>query len=83
MKSTVDRYKYPETEKEFKALLEQIYHQLTSKPVTDPEPIFVEQFDHGGMSSGYISPKFWMEDGMPMLIDRYRNQNNTGSGQAH
>lgn len=72
MKSTVDNYEYPKTEQGFNTLLEQVYDQLTGKPITDSEPIFIERFDHGGMSSGYISPKFWMEEARPMLLARYR-----------
>ena len=71
MKDTVDNYDYPDTEEKFVALLEQIYEQLTGALLTDQEPIFVERYSHGGMSSGHVSPQCWAEQAIPMLRSRY------------
>ena len=54
------------------ALIEQIYQQLTDASLTDQEPIFIERYSHGGMSSGYVSPKFWAEQVIPLLLTPYR-----------
>jgi hypothetical protein len=72
MKATVANYEYPDTEEKLTALLEEMYQQLTGASLTDHEPIFVERFSHGGISSGYVSPKFWSEQAIPMLRARYR-----------
>ncbi|HUE98347.1 MAG TPA: hypothetical protein VMN99_03775 [Anaerolineales bacterium] len=72
MKATVDDYEYPDIEEQFTALLEQMYERLTGASLTDHEPIFVERYSHGGMSSGYVSPQFWVEQAIPMLLKRYR-----------
>jgi hypothetical protein len=73
MKATLSSYNYPGTEEQLTALLEQIYQQLTGRPLTNPDPIFVERYSHGGMSSGYVSPSFWAEKAIPLLRARYRD----------
>jgi hypothetical protein len=51
----------------------QAYQQLTGTPLTNRDPTFVERHGHGGMSSGYVSPQFWAEEAIPMLLARYRD----------
>lgn len=72
MKATVDHYAYPDTEEQLTVLLEQIYQQLTGTSLANRDPVFVEKFSHGGMSSGYVSPQFWVEQAIPLLRTRYR-----------
>lgn len=72
MKATVDRYAYPDTEEQLTVLLEKIYQQLTGTSPANRDPVFVEKFSHGGMSSGYVSPQFWVEQAIPLLRTRYR-----------
>jgi hypothetical protein len=72
MKDTVDNYKYADTEEEFRALVEQIFEQLTGASLKNREPIFVERYSHGGISSGYVSPEFWRKQILPLLLERYR-----------
>jgi hypothetical protein len=64
---------YPSTEEAFMVLLEQTYHQLTGSPAGKSEPIFVERYNHGGMSGGYVSAQFWTEKAFPLLLSRYRD----------
>jgi hypothetical protein len=75
MKATLEHCAYPSTEEQFTMLLEQTYQQLTGTPLTHSDPFFVERYSHGGMSSGYVSPQFWVEIAIPMLQARYRNAN--------
>ena len=72
MKDTLGDYAYPGTEEQFVALLEERYEQLTGVPLTNHEPIFVERYSHGGVSSGYVSPQFWAEKLIPLLQARYQ-----------
>jgi hypothetical protein len=72
MKAILGSTPYPSTEEQLTALLEQIYQQLTEVPLTDPDPIFVQRYSYGGMSSGYVSPQFWAEQAIPLLRARYR-----------
>ena len=39
------------------------------------DKVFVEEYNHGGMSSGSISLKYWKDVTTPLLIERYRNLN--------
>jgi len=72
MKTTLENYEYPDTEEQLTVLLEQTYQQLTGVSLSNREPVFVERYSHGGMSSGHISPQFWAEHAIPMLLERYR-----------
>ena len=48
------------------------YHSLYGKPLTDQYGDFavIEQFAHGGMSSGGVDNEWWMEEGIPLLKSR-------------
>ncbi len=48
------------------------YQLLSGKPLTDEYMDFavIEQFKHGGMSSGGVDNTWWMEEGIPLLIGR-------------
>jgi hypothetical protein len=73
MKATLGDATFPATEEQLGVLLEQTYRRLTGVPLTNPDPIFVERYSHGGMSSGYVSPQFWAEIAIPLLRARYRD----------
>jgi hypothetical protein len=72
MKDALQTCAYPTTEAQFRRLLEETYTRLTGVPLTNQEPIFIERYDHGGMSGGYVSAPFWTEKALPMLLARYR-----------
>jgi hypothetical protein len=61
----------PETQEQLKALIEKEYEALTGYPTTHKEHFRVERFMSHGMSSGGISPEFWISKGSPMLLSRY------------
>jgi hypothetical protein len=63
---------YPSTEDQLTTLLEQTYQELTGAPLSHHDPVFVERYNHGGMSGGYISPPFWLKTAIPLLLARYR-----------
>ena len=48
------------------------YFALSGKVLTDKYMDFavIEQFAHGGMSSGGVDNKWWMEEGIPLLKSR-------------
>jgi molybdenum cofactor cytidylyltransferase len=73
MKATLSSYAYPSTEEQLTVLLEQTYQHLTGTPLTIHDPVFVERYSQGGMSSGYVSPQFWAETALPLLRARYRD----------
>jgi hypothetical protein len=54
--------------------LELAFETITEKPITTESPFRVERFSHGGMSSGGISPQFWRDTLIPMLVGRYNER---------
>ena len=49
----------------------QVFLTLTGQPLSGSEPFYTEKYAHGGMSSGYISPAFWREQILSLLLARY------------
>ena len=72
LKAALGDQPYPETETDLYILIHQTYEQLTGHSIREKEQFFVERYAHGGMSSGYVSPPFWIETGIPLLLERYR-----------
>ncbi len=50
--------------------VEQAFWALSGQPLATAEKFYVEEFAHGGMSSGYIWPEFWREQALPLLQAR-------------
>lgn len=71
MQAQLAQHAYPPTEAALMSLLEQTYQQMTGTPLANREPMFIERYSHGGMSSGYVSPQFWSETALPLLRSRY------------
>jgi 8-oxo-dGTP pyrophosphatase MutT (NUDIX family) len=77
MKQSFKNSPFPETEDQFLTLLEQTFQRLTShrlpnEEAIDDKSIFVEEYAHGGMSSGHVSLRFWRDIAIPLLCSRYR-----------
>ena len=60
---------YPD---ELEAWIKKEYFYLSGKALTDEYMDFavIEQFAHGGMSSGGVDNTWWMEKGIPLLKSR-------------
>ena len=61
-------YEYAETEEQRTVLIEQTYQQLIGISISDHEPIFIERFSHGWISSGYTSPQFLVEQAKQAIL---------------
>ena len=61
----------PPAPEDVAALIKESFTKLTGFPMSHPDPIFVERYSHGGMSSGHVSPEFWRETALPLLLKRY------------
>ena len=61
----------PATAEELRVLIETAFESLTGQPISIDKHFFVERFSHGGMSSGHISPEFWRDKAIPLLLARY------------
>ena len=63
---------FPYSENELVEEIHTLYLECTGEKLDKESRAFVEQFAHGGMSSGHLSGEFWIEKGIPMLVERYR-----------
>lgn len=61
----------PATGDELAAIIEAEFDRLTGHPVTHGEMIHLEQYSHGGMSSGMVWPEFWRDTALPLLRQRH------------
>jgi hypothetical protein len=64
----------PATVDELVEAVERMFEQLAGHPLSHPEPIFVERFDHGGMSGGMVAPEFWCNVAIPLLKRRFEER---------
>ncbi|MBQ1715824.1 MAG: MobA protein [Firmicutes bacterium] len=57
---------------ELEQLIKEEYLSLSGKPLTDEYMDFavIQQFAHGGMSSGGVDNRWWMREGIPLLKSR-------------
>ena len=51
----------------------QYYEKAVGEPLKYYTMVYVERFSHGGMSSGSVSGEFWICQGIPTLIDNFKN----------
>ena len=61
----------PETPEILQELIEKEYEVSTGHPVSHQNHFSIERFRNHGMSSGGISPEFWVESGIPLLVSRH------------
>ncbi len=57
---------------ELEKWIKEEYFSLSGKVMTDEYMDFavIEQFAHGGMSSGGVDNQWWVEEGIPLLKSR-------------
>lgn len=65
---------YPREESELALLILQKFELLAGSKLQGGKNIYVARLEHGGISSGWVSPEFWLERGIPLLCSRYRRQ---------
>ncbi len=71
MKDRLKETDMPETPDELKTILEKEYEKSTGYPISHKKSFGVERFRSHGMSSGGVSPEFWVNSGMPLLVSRH------------
>lgn len=69
----------PTTSESLTSLIEGAFEELTGFPISHAAPFYVEKYSHGGMSSGYVDPKFWRETAVPLLQGRLPVQHPEGT----
>jgi hypothetical protein len=74
MAECVSADEWPPTEEAFFARLEGLFRELTGADLSSEDYfIKLQQYAHGGMSSGMVSPEYWRETAIPCLMERYRS----------
>ncbi|MFQ9514395.1 MAG: hypothetical protein ACLRZ9_01070 [Eubacterium sp.] len=58
-----------------KKIVKEQYEEKTGEELTKNSICYVEEFDHGGMSSGKIDGNFWIDTAIPLLIKNYKKKN--------
>ena len=61
----------PDDLQSLKELVYEKFESLTGSRLLGDERIYVKRLAHGGMSSGHVSPEFWIEKGVPLLCARF------------
>lgn len=64
----------PIDESELALLILQKFELLTGSKLQGDDSIYVARHAHGGISSGWVHPEFWLKRGIPLLCSRYRRQ---------
>mgnify|MGYP003353531367 CR=1 FL=1 len=72
MKSRSTGIGMPDSTNELVLVIAEVFLDLTGRPISTEKMFFVQEFAHGGMSSGFISPDYWRSDLLPELVTRYQ-----------
>jgi len=60
----------PETPTALAGLIGDAFQRLTGHALSDPDPVYVEKYNHGGMSGGYVCTRFWRKTVIPLFQQR-------------
>lgn len=71
MRAHFEAVPLPAEPDELTRMLTEIFESLTGHSPQSDHPVRVERFCHGGMSSGMVSPPWWMAQGFPLLRSRH------------
>ena len=70
MQQSLARIPLPEDTTLLRRALGASFFVHTGLEVSSDQPLFVQRFDRGGMSSGFVSPESWRKDLIPLLLQR-------------
>jgi hypothetical protein len=73
MRQYFKRSPLPSSEEILVDRISEAFYMLTGHQYSETRQFYVEKYARGGMSSGDISPEFWQESAIRILIDRYKN----------
>lgn len=62
----------PISEDDLIAWIKDEHLKLTGEELTPESDVYVEKYDHGGMSAGRITGEWWYDIGIPLLIKRMK-----------
>ncbi len=59
------------SKEEFELYLVKMFQKKTGRSVNTQEPIYIEKYAFGGMSSGNVDPNTWRKKLIPLLIESF------------
>lgn len=59
------------SKEDFKLYLVEMFEKKTGRSVNTQEPIYLEKYSFGGMSSGNVDPNTWRKKLIPLLIESF------------
>lgn len=65
-----NNYNMPMDEETFIEIIKEEFLKVTGHDLRGDESYYVEEFAHGGMSSGIVTTEFWLNAAIPELIHR-------------
>ena len=76
LRDWISKQDKPESAADFASLIEQGFNEkVAGCRVNVHGVIFVEEYNHGGLSGGAIDPRFWDDELFPLLRERYEALN--------
>ena len=71
MRARFELVPLPATADELATMVQSAFEELTGSPLSADHSLVVENYKHGGMSSGGIVPEFWRDRAIPLLLRRF------------
>lgn len=68
-------YEFPFDEEEFEQIIFKEHLKLSGEPLTVFSTAKVEEFAHGGTTSGGLAGRYWIDELIPLLKQRLREYN--------
>ena len=85
MRDAVGSKPMPDSVESLTRVIEEVYMELTGRPMSQQKPFYVPRLNHGGMSGGVVSPSFWLERALPLLrkrLEDYRADQRLGRARS-
>ena len=74
LKEYFSTVRFPYSEEWMTDDIYRLFLKVTGEQLSAECKPFVKEYDNGGMSSGVLSGKFWVEKGIPLLVERYHKR---------
>lgn len=74
LKEYFSTIRFPYSEEWMTDDIYRLFLEVTGEQLSADCKPFVKEYDNGGMSSGVLSGRFWVEKGIPLLVERYHKR---------
>ncbi len=71
IKDSIESETKLDTQEDFTNFLNKCFEKVTGYNIEKGKNFYVEKYNLGGMSSGMVSSDFWIEEGFPLLTQRF------------